>query len=379
MTTLATGRDVLSPMSESSRSKSLAHIRQSLVARKIVASTDNTVQKVRLPVFTFTGEESERQGSLAKFERIDDVIMGGISKSQFVDGGDCASWRGIVRTDGGGFCGQRTRPFQSPLNLTGADGIYISCRLASDDDVDRRVWKLSLRTNEGRGEVVYQAPFTPPAGESANPVYVPFSDFVLVRGPIAVPNAPKVSNVSAIYQLGFTVSKFVIGPQMTQLDGFRNGTFQLDVAELGAWTESPAPQWDEMALLNGKAEIGNNARQRRPLVFVLLGPILGLVFSESKRRKRRAALLLKERGASSLDLIRMGWSFKRNLRGKSLAGSLLQSVREGILASIGFVLGGAARLTLFPILRQQAKRERQRQERLLKAQADDASSQERLR
>ena len=45
-----------------------------------------------------------------RWERIDDVIMGGISTSQIVDGSgnpDAVAWCGIVREEGGGFCGQR--------------------------------------------------------------------------------------------------------------------------------------------------------------------------------------------------------------------------------------------------------------------------------
>jgi hypothetical protein len=47
---------------------------------------------------------------LNRWERIDDVIMGGISTSQIVDESgnpDAVAWCGIVRPEGGGFCGQR--------------------------------------------------------------------------------------------------------------------------------------------------------------------------------------------------------------------------------------------------------------------------------
>ena len=77
--------------------------------------------------------------------------------------------------------------------------------LARVEDVSRRAWKMSLRTDEGRGEVVYQAAFQPPVG-AAQRVKVPFSDFRLVRGPVALAGAPPLSNLSAVYQIGFTVT-----------------------------------------------------------------------------------------------------------------------------------------------------------------------------
>ena len=47
-------------------------------------------------VFDFTNEKS-----LNAFERIDDVIMGGVSSSTLRPGNECSIWSGIVRIDGG--------------------------------------------------------------------------------------------------------------------------------------------------------------------------------------------------------------------------------------------------------------------------------------
>ena len=67
------------------------------------------------------------EATAALWERIDDVVMGGVSSSKIVVGDGGAEWRGIVRTDGGGFCGTRTAvsdsvesSFQTPSpRLTG--------------------------------------------------------------------------------------------------------------------------------------------------------------------------------------------------------------------------------------------------------------------
>merc|ERR1719271_300354 len=45
--------------------------------------------------------------NLDAWERIDDVIMGGVSSSQLVADGDAVSFEGTLREEGGGFCGQR--------------------------------------------------------------------------------------------------------------------------------------------------------------------------------------------------------------------------------------------------------------------------------
>jgi len=344
-----------------------------LAAGGAVRAAGSAVQVSRAPLYKFSGDSATLEESLSKFERIDDVIMGGVSKSQLGTGSSLASWRGLVRTEGGGFCGQRTKPFVTPLNLTGADGLYIKCRLASDSDAERRVWKLTLRTDEGRGEVVYQASYVPPVGPEPEPVNVPFSDFVLVRGPVAIPGAPKVSNVSAIYQLGMTVSKFVLGPQMTELENFRNGTFQLDISELGVYTEHPTevPLADSFGGSAPAALSEREAQAQRPwLLRMLILPLFGLVFSESKRRRSRAAKLLTERGASKLDLVRMGWRFKRQLRGQGPLRSAIQTLGEVLLGIFGTLMGLLLAVTVFPIFRLLARRRMRKQ---LGAEAEKAT------
>ena len=68
-------------------------------------STTAAYEKERTPVFNF---DAAPEATAALWERIDDVVMGGVSSSKIVVGDAGAEWRGIVRTDGGGFCGTRT-------------------------------------------------------------------------------------------------------------------------------------------------------------------------------------------------------------------------------------------------------------------------------
>lgn len=97
------------------------------------------------PIFRF--DATHRSESLARWERVDDAIMGGVSTSSLV--GDSSNveairFRGILREEGGGFCGQRTKLFKKPMNLTAFTGLYVKCR--GDDNADRRIYKVNVRT-----------------------------------------------------------------------------------------------------------------------------------------------------------------------------------------------------------------------------------------
>ena len=86
---------------------------------------------VRRPLFTFNAP-----GELARWERIDDVIMGGVSSSQLVaDAAGGARFEGTLREEGGGFCGQRTKLFSEPLDLSAATGVCLDIG-ACDGDAD---------------------------------------------------------------------------------------------------------------------------------------------------------------------------------------------------------------------------------------------------
>jgi hypothetical protein len=151
-------------------------------------------------IFDFSVNET-----LSKIDRLDDVIMGGISSSNVVKNknDDFARWAGVCRTDGGGFCGFRTNPFETPLNVGDADGFYMTCRLASDEESQRRVWKVTTRVEQSRGEQLYQAPFDlVQKGDEWSTIKVPFSSFRLVRGPRTVPDGEPLNTTGGLYQFG---------------------------------------------------------------------------------------------------------------------------------------------------------------------------------
>jgi hypothetical protein len=126
-----------------------------------------------------------------------------------------------------------------------SDGFYVKCRLASDDEPERRIWKITTRTRSDRGELLYQAPFdlvsaVEAAKETADEwctVKVPFDSFLYVRGPRVIPDGPQLNSTTGLYQIGMTMSKFVFGANTNELENFRDGFFEFQIREIGLFKE----------------------------------------------------------------------------------------------------------------------------------------------
>jgi hypothetical protein len=266
------------------------------------------------PLFKF--DESNRAESLSKWERIDDVIMGGVSSSSLISEDDkakCAVFRGIVREEGGGFCGQRTKLFEKPLDLSAYDGLYLTCR--GDDNAHRRIWKMNVRAKQDRGEVIYSTELPALPKGSMETVQVPFDRLNLVRGPRLVAGAPPL-NASAIFQISITCTKFHVSTDGSTFSDFLPGPFRLEIEEVGAWSRAPVAD----AIAVPELEPSAKAKQSRPLLLRALKPLSDFVFSEKARRRNLAfQKLLNPRGPldrqSGLGLTRLqaarwGWQFK---------------------------------------------------------------------
>ncbi|KAL7547893.1 hypothetical protein ACHAWF_011164 [Thalassiosira exigua] len=284
------------------------------------------------PVFDFSAPGSEvKSRSASSFERIDDAIMGGISQSSLRDvpSEPYASWSGVCRTDGGGFCGTRTFPFVSPLNATGCDGVYLDCRLASDDDADRRVWKLTVRTDTSRGERVYQAEYDL-KGAMENTmkreggddrtwarVKVPFEEFRLVRGPRLVPDGPPLDASGGIYQIGMTLSKFQMAENTTEIENFRPGYFDVHIQRMGFYGDEDVGIPTEGTPSDVPETLSKeDASKKRPLLLKLLLPVAKVFFSEQANRRRSAMRILREeRGLNRAGAISFGARWRRGSMG----------------------------------------------------------------
>ncbi|CAJ1896237.1 unnamed protein product [Cylindrotheca closterium] len=306
----------------------------------IYSSTASTIDTdcTFTPIFDFADVGSN---ATSNFERIDDAIMGGISLSSIRQNPDeeFARWSGICRLDGGGFCGTRTLPFKSAFQVGDADGFYVLCRLTSDDEPDRRVWKLTTRSEASRSEQLYQVMFDLPAstGEENdwNLVKVKFSDFVQVRGPRVVEGGPKL-NSSAIFQIGMALSKFKISSTGEQIENFRPGYFELQVKEIGAFREGKNPLTLEFPGTLEKEE----AEKKKPLPLKVLGPVAKVFFSEKRRRSASAMRILKKRGYSTLGAMKFGVKVRARATGwpSAIIHTMTSLATEILLQSFTFTL-----------------------------------------
>jgi len=286
------------------RSAPTVQERASVRARTASPTSTAAVDVAAAPLISLSDEETRLQ-SAAAFERVDDVVMGGVSSSRVVASKqrETLMWQGHVRTDGGGFAGFRSRTFDTPLDLSAYDGLSIAAALESDADVERRTWKCTLRTQNNRGELVYQAFYTPEVGDEGGAApkatQIPWENFRLVRGPVVVPDVPPLSaeQCSAVYGVGLIMSRF--GPQGPMPD-FRDGRFQLAIHALGVYSAAAAPPPAPL-LTAATTDIDTANRGSTSALGLILGPLIKLIFSERVRRRRQARLLLQRRfGFSSL-------------------------------------------------------------------------------
>ena len=269
------------------------------------------------PVFDFSDASKD---AVSSFDRIDDAIMGGISTSSIRavsssssedDGESYASWSGVCRIDGGGFCGTRTLPFKDgvPLKVAGegvntnasADGFYLTVRLTSDNEPERRVWKLTTRVeNVSRSEQLYQAMFEIPKqdetnGESSSSsnewktIRVPFESFQQVRGPRIVENGPPLDISGGLFQIGMVMSKFQIATNMTEFENFRPGYFELQIKEIGVYTSDDSSSSSSASSIKKLTSIETpktltkkEADQNKPVALKILFPIAKLFFNEKR-------------------------------------------------------------------------------------------------
>jgi hypothetical protein len=297
----------------------------------------------------------------AVFERVDDVVMGGVSSSTIAPdpaGRECLVWAGKCRAEGGGFAGARSVALQTPLDLSAFDGLALTCGFESDAEPERRTWKATVRTQNDRGEMVYQATFAPPVADAADAAAdipretrIPWDAFRLVRGPTVVPDVPPLSaeQCGSVYGLGLIMSRFSARGPMPE---FREGPFRLAVHALGVYSSSAtdasasasasaAPSLLAAASANAGKRASENRGSRNVVTF-LLSPLIKLAFDEKRRRRKRARALLRDRfGVGS---IRARFAFGQTLKKKRRGGDALGAAAEGARELAGDIV--AAGLTL---------------------------------
>lgn len=181
--------------------------------------------------------------STIEWAPLDDVVMGGVSSSNF----DNASgiWRGTIsENNSGGFVGIRTRPFSQPFDMTRCEGLEYRFRVPEGGGMADREIKSVVRDSTDFNGVCWTSCLTIPAssnganvmagldrlfGQSKDEdensekvniitVRVPFSEQVPAIFARRVPN--QVFDASNVVGLQLVYSKF-------QYDGVLNPKFEL--------------------------------------------------------------------------------------------------------------------------------------------------------
>ncbi|HIJ74983.1 MAG TPA: CIA30 family protein [Candidatus Hydrogenedentes bacterium] len=137
------------------------------------------------------------------WRNIDDVVMGGVSRSQFTVKDGVGIFEGNVSLENnGGFASARSEP--RDVDLRGYTGLILRVR------GDGKRYGLRLRTRADFDGVSYQAPLPTKAGEWQE-VRIPFADFKPVFRGQVVRGAPAL-DLENIKTFGFIISDKQEGP-----------------------------------------------------------------------------------------------------------------------------------------------------------------------
>jgi monofunctional biosynthetic peptidoglycan transglycosylase len=161
----------------------------------------------KMMVVDFAGDEPP-------WRSIDDVVMGGVSRSDMVVKDGIATFRGEVSLENnGGFASVRSMP--EVHDLRGYDGLVLRVR------GDGNRYAFRLRNSAAFDGASFQVRLRPPPGEWVE-IAIPFSDFVPVfRGRRLAGHPPL--DPSRIMTFGLLISDKQEGP------------FQLDIQWIRGW------------------------------------------------------------------------------------------------------------------------------------------------
>jgi hypothetical protein len=141
---------------------------------------------------------------ITQWMTVNDVVMGGLSRSAFERAGPgIARFRGVVSLENsGGFASVRTSPRQ--WNSAGASAFVL--RVLGDG----RVYKFTVRTDDGFDGIQFQSRFTTPAGDW-HEARLPVASFAATfRGRIVPGSAPL--DPARVRALGLMISDRQAGP-----------------------------------------------------------------------------------------------------------------------------------------------------------------------
>ncbi len=156
-----------------------------------------------LMLFDFTQPEARPWTS------IDDVVMGGVSRSAMRVENERAVFEGTVSLEsGGGFASVRSAP--GSWDLSACEGIQVTFR------GDGRRYKLRIRPDSRFDNVNWEAGFQTRAGER-DTMRFPFQGLVPVYRGSRVPDAPPL-DLHRIAGFGFLISDRQAGPFRLEIE-----------------------------------------------------------------------------------------------------------------------------------------------------------------
>jgi len=182
-------------------------------------------------IFNFSKKSEELKNI---WGALDDVVMGGVSASNFLLLENTALFAGNVSTaNSGGFASVRTKNFDSPCNLSGYQGVKLRVK------GDGQRYKIFLRTETVWDGVGYCFGFDTVA-DTWMDVFVPFADLVPVFRAKTVKDCPPI-DLSRITSLQLMLSKFEYDGALNPK--FSPGGFALEVESLKAYGGETLPQF----------------------------------------------------------------------------------------------------------------------------------------
>ncbi|MBV9385611.1 MAG: CIA30 family protein [Chroococcidiopsidaceae cyanobacterium CP_BM_ER_R8_30] len=165
---------------------------------------------------------------------VDDVVMGGVSESGIHLVGNTALFAGNVSTaNSGGFASVRTRNFESPLSLTGYDGIELRVK------GDGKRYKFIIRSDPRWDGTAFSYSFDT-IDNSWIDVRIPFAQLVPVFRAKTLRDSPPI-DLSNIYSFQLMLSKFEYDGELNPK--FEPGSFALQVESIRAYGGMTKPKF----------------------------------------------------------------------------------------------------------------------------------------
>lgn len=176
---------------------------------------------------------------------LDDVVMGGVSASEFRLSNGVGQFTGRVSTaNSGGFASIRTRNLNPPLDLSHYQGIALTVR------GDGQRYKFFVRPDDRWDGIGYAASFDTVANTWIT-IRMPFKDFIPVLRAKTAREQPPL-DPKQVYSFQVMLSKFeydgALNPQ------FAAGQFRLEIATIDAFGGPIMPRW---LLVNSNLQIEN--------------------------------------------------------------------------------------------------------------------------